>query len=141
MTDTDLFGNPVSNGTPPAAKKLPRTTNDMDLIERVLKVACNEGYALVGTRERVCRVGGKDSNGTPEITGVTSNEADAVHQLIANKELHVGGQYLYRYRNARESYGRVVLVPRPTKQKSARLGALHRPSTWSPTGNVTRKDM
>jgi hypothetical protein len=63
-----------------------------------------------------------------------------VHQLITNRELNVGGQHLYRYRNARESYGRIVLVPRPTKQKSARLAALHRPGTWPPTGESTRKD-
>lgn len=140
MIDVDLFGNPIGHAEAPARKKPRPKTNDMVLVERVLKIACNEGYALVGTAERVCRVGGKDSNGTPEITGVTRDEADAVHQLITNKELTVGGQHLYRYRNAREGYGRTVLVPRPTKQKSARLGALHRPGTWSPTGSPPRKD-
>jgi hypothetical protein len=140
VTDTDLFGNSVGQDTPLRTKKPRPVTNSMDLIERVLKVACGEGYALVGTAERVCRVGPKDSNGTPEITGVPRDEADAVHQLITNKELTVGGQHLYRYRNAREGYGRTVLVPKVTKQKSARLGALHRPRTWSPTGTTARKD-
>jgi hypothetical protein len=131
VTDTDLFGNPVEVTSESQQKKARPVTNDMDLIERVLKVACNEGYALVGTNERVCRVGPKDSNGTPEIIAATRDEADAVHQLITNKELNVGGQHLYRYRNARESYGRTVLVPQPTKRKSARWSALHRPTTWA----------
>lgn len=102
----------------------------MDLIERVLTVACQEGYALVGTAERVYRVGTSDQTGTIEIIGVSRAEADAVHQLIDNKELVAGGQHRYRYRNYREGYGRAVLVPRSTRAKHARWSHLRRPTTW-----------
>lgn len=47
----DLFGNPVDEPvtTGPAAPPI----NDMTLIEKVLQVAENTGYVLVGPSERV----------------------------------------------------------------------------------------
>jgi hypothetical protein len=138
-SDVDLFGNPVP--PPPLPTKPSLATNDMDLIERVLAVACQDGYALVGTGERVYRVGSSDRTGTTEIIAATREEADAVHQLIDNKELVAGGQHRYRFRNHRESDGRAVLVPRATKAKASRWAALARPSTWAaarrPAGAVT----
>jgi hypothetical protein len=131
MPDVDLFGNPVTVDQPLATRKARPVTNDMDLIERVLKVACLDGYALVGSSERVYRVGSSDRTGTTEITAATREEADAVHQLIDNKELVAGGQHRYRFRNHRESDGRAVLVSRATKAKASRWAALARPSTWS----------
>jgi hypothetical protein len=131
-TDVDLFGNPVP---PPPPPPRPRpATNDMDLIERVLKVACLDGYALVGTAERVYRVGTSDQTGTVEIIGVSGEEADAVRQLIDSRDLVPGGQHRYRYRNYREGYGRAVLVPRATRGKAARWSHLQRPSTWKQRG-------
>lgn len=127
---TDLFGTPVDQ--PPAVKSARGrpVTNDMTLIERVLRVARTDGYALVGARERVYRVTGKDRHGVLEITGIPDEDANAVHQLIESKNLAVGGQHCYRHRNRREGYGRAVLVPRATHATAARWEALHRPSTW-----------
>jgi len=127
--DTDLFGNPVQATESPAGKKRP-TTNDMDLIERVLHVACTDGYALIGPQERVYRTGAKDAHGIVELEYVTAAEANAVHQLIDTHDLTVGGQHHYRYRNHREGYGRSVLAPAKTHGKSARWAALRRPTTW-----------
>lgn len=126
--DVDLFGNPVQLSTQP--RKIRPVTNDMDLIERVLHVASQDGYAVVGTAERVYRVGTSDRTGTTEVIRVSQEEANAVHQLIDNKDLVVGGQHRYRYGNFREGYGRSVLVPRGTREKVARWAALHRPTTW-----------
>jgi hypothetical protein len=134
-SDVDLFGNPVP--PPPPPTKPSPATNDMDLIERVLQVACQDGYALVGSGERVYRVGSSDRTGTTEITAATREEADAVHQLIDNKDLVAGGQHRYRFRNHRESDGRAVLVPRATRAKASRWAALTRPSTWSATRPAT----
>lgn len=130
QTGTDLFGTPID---PPRAVKPAKSrpvTNDMDLIERVLQVARTDGYALVGVRERIYRVTGKDRHGVLEITGIPEVDANAVHQLIESKNLAVGGQHCYRHRNRRESTGRAVLVPRATQAAAARWEALHRPSTW-----------
>lgn len=138
--DTDLFGNPTGSVPTPNRTKPRPVTNDMDLIERVLKVACNEGYALLGRTERVYRVGARDAHGAYEVTAVSPEEANAVHQLITVNDVKVGGQHLYRYRNAREAYGRALLVPRQTQNKAARWAALHRPRTWSGTGNTEGRD-
>ena len=131
--DTDLFGNPVAPGPPSRPVKSRPVTNNMDLVEHVLKVACQDGYALVGTADRVYRVGTSDRTGTVEIIAVSPEEANAVHQLIANKDLVAGGRHRYRYRNHREGYGRSVLVPMATKNKAARWAALARPTNWSST--------
>jgi hypothetical protein len=124
--EVDLFGNPIPDTVAPKVKQRPKT-NDMDLVEQVLRIACNEGYALIGPQERVYRVGPRDAHGALEVTGVPPAESDAVHQLLDNKDLSVGGQHLYRYRNAREGYGRSVLVPHKTRGMSARWTHLSRP--------------
>jgi hypothetical protein len=130
MTDTDVFGNSLPQVAEQKSKPRPRT-NDMALIEQVLKVACNDGYALVGPTERVYRTGAKDVTGAVELVGVPAEEANAVHQLIDAKDLTVGGQRRCRYRNHQECSGRSVLVPTVTRGKSARWSNLHRPSSWS----------
>jgi hypothetical protein len=135
--DVDLFGNPVQPAVEPAVKQRPKT-NDVGLVEQVLRVACNEGYALLGPQERVYRVGPKDAHGASEVSGVSPAEADAVHQLIDNKDLSVGGQHQYRYRNAREGYGRSVLVPNKTRGMSARWTHLSRPTNWPQSGQQER---
>lgn len=134
--DTDLFGNPVTPAATPAPTKPRPQTNDMDLIERVLKVACLDGYAVVGTAERVYRVGTSDRTGVTEVVSVPADEANAVHQLIDTKYLVVGGSHRYRYRNYREGYGRAVLVPRTTRARQALWSHLHRPTTWETKTNT-----
>lgn len=130
-TDTDLFGNPVAAPvSPPSTPRRP-VTNNMDLIEHVLTTACQDGYALLGTDQRVYRVGAADPRGAIAITAVPDAEANAVHQLIDTRDLVVGGQHRYRQRHHREQFGRAVLVPRATRAKTARWAALHRTAAWS----------
>jgi hypothetical protein len=130
--DVDLFGRPVEQPptAPPRRKRV--VHNDMDLIERVLHVAQNDGYAVIGMQERIYRVTGSHY-GVLEIEAVPVAESEAVHQLLDNGMLTVGGGHQYRYRNNREGPGNSVLVPHATRQKARRWRALTRPSTWQPS--------
>ena len=85
---TDLFGNPLEEPVMdmPAAPPI----NDMNLIEKVLQVAENTGYVLVGPLERVYRqVAPKVIESAPRY------EAEAVHQLLSVKWLTKGGTHAY----------------------------------------------
>ena len=137
-SDTDLFGNPIQPATP--AKKTPprHATNDIDLIESVIKIARNEGYAVSGINTRVYRIEGTQG-GTYEVATVPVYEADAVAQLIDLGVLTVGGAHPCRYRNNREATCNAVLVPSVTRRRSDRWAALHRPSTWK-TATTQGKD-
>ena len=118
----DLFGNaltttvPVETGRPPV--------NDMDVIERVLAVAENTGYVLVGSSERVYRL---VANKTIEAAPVV--ESDAVHQLLDSKWLTKGGTHIY-ISDGQSGPGNSVLVPRATKEKARKWRSLAgRPTT------------
>jgi hypothetical protein len=112
----DLFGNelttpvPVETGRPPV--------NDMNLIEKVLQVAENTGYALVGPAERVYRI---VANAT--IEAAHADETDAVHQLLDSKWLTKGGTHNYTC-HGHAGPGNSVLVPRATKEKARKWRAL-----------------
>lgn len=129
--ETDLFGNPVEPD-PPAKKAPPRhATNDIDLIESVIKIARDDGYVVSGISTRVYRVEGTQG-GTYELATVPVYEADAVAQLIDLGVLNVGGTHACRYRNNREATCNAVLVPSVTRRRSDRWAALQRPSNWKP---------
>lgn len=129
--DTDLFGNPIEPPTPPKTRPPRHTTNDIDLIESVIKVARAEGYVVSGINTRVYRVEGTQG-GTYEVVTVPVYEADAVAQLIDLGVLNVGGAHACRYRNNRESTCHAVLVPSVTRRRAERWAALQRPSNWKP---------
>jgi hypothetical protein len=136
--DTDLFGNLVEPAT--SAKKTPprHATNDIDLIESVIRIARNEGYAVSGINTRVYRIEGTQG-GTYEVATVPVYEADAVAQLIDLGVLTVGGAHPCRYRNNRESTCNAVLVPSVTRRRANRWAALQRPSDWK-TATTHGKD-
>lgn len=112
----DLFGNeltatvPVETGRPPV--------NDMNLIERVLQVAENTGYVLVGPAERVYRLVANKAIETAPLV-----EADAVHQLLDSKWLTKGGTHTYTC-HGHAGPGNSVLVPKATKDKARKWRSL-----------------
>lgn len=112
----DLFGNPVDEpvATGPAAPPI----NDMDLIEKVLKVAENVGYVLVGPSERLYRlVAPKTIEAAPRF------EEEAVHQLLTAQWLRKGGVHVYTH-HGEEGPGNSVLVPKSTKAKARQWRSL-----------------
>jgi len=117
MTDLlDLFGNPVDEPvtTGPAAPSI----NDMNLIEKVLQVAENTGYVLVGPSERLYRlVDAKTIEVAPRF------EEEAVHQLLTTKWLMKGGVHVYTH-HGEEGPGNSVLVPKSTKVKARQWRSL-----------------
>jgi hypothetical protein len=129
MPDTDLFGNPVSAPTDTRPDRPP--VNDMAMVETVLRTAIQDGYALIGRRERVW-LAHSNGHGRLDIEPVTDEINTTVHQLIDAKWLTVGGFHQY-YRGARLGPGRSVLVPRDTRQRVARWRNLHRPANWKPS--------
>jgi hypothetical protein len=136
--DIDLFGNPIQPTTPTKTRPPRHTTNDIDLIESVIKVAREDGYVVSGINTRVYRVEGTQG-GTYEVATVPVYEADAVAQLIDLGVLTVGGAHACRYRNNRESTCHTVLVPSVTRRRAERWAALQRPSNWKPA-TTTGKD-
>jgi hypothetical protein len=129
--NTDLFGNPVEPAAPVKHTPPRHATNDIDLIEAVIKIARDDGYVVSGINTRVYRVEGTQG-GTYELATVPVYEADAVAQLIDLGVLNVGGAHACRYRNNREATCNAVLVPSATRRRSDRWAALHRPSNWKP---------
>ncbi len=123
---TALFGGQQPIPTPRQPRKARAVTNDMDLIESVIRLAREPGYVLVGASERVYRrqVGGGD-----EVERVPGYEADAVHQLLTHKWLTTGGGHQVRY-GRYESRATSVLVTRATARRAARWASYHRPESW-----------
>jgi len=113
---TDLFGNPdpkpASQGKPGAP------VNDHDLLLAVLATADDDGYRIVGVRERVYRITGK--TGHQEIVEPAPRYEEAtVQQLIRAGHLHLGGSHPCRY-GRHEGTGRAVLVPKRSRGLVAR---------------------
>jgi hypothetical protein len=127
----DLFGDPIQPATPAKIRPPRHTTNDLDLVESVIKTAREDGYVVSGINTRVYRVEGTQG-GTYELATVPVYEADAVAQLIDLGVLNVGGAHACRYRNNREATCNAVLVPSATRRRSDRWAALQRPSNWKP---------
>ncbi|HEX3782665.1 MAG TPA: hypothetical protein VHX38_23605 [Pseudonocardiaceae bacterium] len=137
--ETDLFGNPVEPTAPRKPSPPRHVTNDLDLIESVVKVARADGYVVTGLNNRVYRIEGIQG-GTYEVATVPVYEADAVAQLIDLGVLTVGGAHACRYRNNRESTCHAVLIPAATRRRSDRWAALHRPRNWKPATTQGKDD-
>lgn len=120
--ETDFDGVPVAPLT--SRDKPRRPVNDMDLIERVLRMASEDGFVLIGVREDVYRKTSGDW-----IERVSWDVDATVHQLIDTKCLETGGTRTYRY-DRYTGPGRSVLVPRRTRQMATRWRHLHRPRSW-----------
>ncbi len=112
----DLFGDPVEE--PVKAMPSSPAINDMELIEKVLQVAENTGYVLVGPSERLYRL--VDSK-TIEVA--PRHEEEAVHQLLSVKWLTKGGVHVYTHQGE-EGPGNSVLVPKTTKVKARQWRSL-----------------
>ena len=123
----DLFGNELTTSVPVETGRPP--VNDMALIERVLQVAENTGYVLVGPAERVYRL---VANKTIETAPMV--EADAVHQLLDSKWLMKGGTHTYTC-YGHSGPGNSVLVPKATKVKARMWRSL----AGRPTTSIQRK--
>ncbi|MDQ2709319.1 MAG: hypothetical protein M3Z25_17560 [Actinomycetota bacterium] len=126
-----LFGGQQPIPTPRSAKTQP-VTNDMDLIETVIRLAREPGYVLIGATDRVYR---RRTGSHDEVQPVPGYEADAVHQLLAEKLLTTGGTHQVRY-SRHEGRATSVLVTRATARRAARWSSYHRPESW---GNPVRQ--
>ena len=116
MTDTDLFGAPVESK--PTAPKV-KTVNNLDTVQTVIDRACSERpYMLVGPTGQPHRMG---DNGV--VKPLIYWEAEALHQLIRQKLLTVGGNHTYDTRYGAKS-GQSVLVPKSTRDMLSRWRAL-----------------
>lgn len=119
--ECDLFGNPVA---PLAPRQAPRpVTNDMELIEQVLRIARDTKLFLIGAREDVYQHVVRD-----EVEKVPPRVDAAVHQLLEAKWLETGGTHRVRYGRL-TGPARSVLVPRKSKHAAYRWAALKNP--WS----------
>lgn len=126
----DLFGADVDD-TKPTAEKKPRTVNNMETIKRVLEYAIStQPYVLIGMTGQPHRLG-EDKVARPLIFW----EADALHQLITQKLVTVGGNHTYLTRHG-ERVGQSILVPRNTR---AMLGRWNSLKPLPDNGNTTMK--
>jgi len=124
----DLFGTEVEDK--PAAEK-PRTTNNLDVVQTVIDRACSERpYMLIGLTGQPHRMGDNKI-----VKPLIFWEAEALHQLIRQKLLTVGGNHTYETRYGAKS-GQSVLVPRSTRDMLNRWRAL---KPLHSNGNATRR--
>jgi len=89
-----LFGGQQPIPTPRQPAETRPATNDMDLIETVIRLAREPGYVLIGATDRVYR---RRVGSNEEVERVPGYEADAVHQLLARGLLSTGGAHQVRY--------------------------------------------
>jgi hypothetical protein len=113
--------SPAPHGTKPAA-----VVNDMDLIESVLQRALEPGYVLTGPGERVWR---RRTRRGEEIQPASSEEAAAVHQLLADRFLTRGG--MRPVRNGRHAvHATSVLLTAAARTRLRRWRAYTRAACW-----------
>lgn len=125
----DLLGGPDI----PRPRKAPEatdqpSTDDLDLIIAVVKACKDPGYVVIGPAERVYR---RTDDGPNAIDKVPDYINGAVHQLIDQGLLTIGGQHLVEY-HGRRGGANSVLVPRKTRDKVHHWESLARPEAWGP---------
>jgi hypothetical protein len=112
---------------PPApAAKPAAVVNAMDLIEAVLQRALEPGYVLTGRGERVWR---RRTRRGEEIQPASSEEAAAVHQLLADRFLTRGGMRPVR-RGRHAGHATSVLLTAAARTRLRRWRAYTRPACW-----------
>jgi hypothetical protein len=134
-----LFGGQQPLPGQRSAPKPRPLTNDMDLIETVIRMAGDPGYVLIGAAERVYR---RRPGCGEEVEKVPGYEADAVHQLLDQKALTTGGAHQVRY-GRHEGRATSVLLSRATARRAQRWANYQRPACWGTpatpgSGEVTR---
>ena len=112
-----LFGaDPIPAQRRPVAARA--TTNDLDLIEEVIRYAADPGYVLIGHAERVYR----RRPGQPEhIHRVPPYEDAAVHQLLHTRALNRGEEDQVQH-GSHQGRAISVRVPKSTAATIARWG-------------------
>jgi hypothetical protein len=124
----DLFGNTVEDAPQPPKKP---AAPDMEIVKTVLERARSERpYMLIGPTGHVHRMA-ENNIAKPCIFW----EAAAVHHLIGQKLITVGGYHNYETRHGSKS-GRSVLVPKATRDMLNRWSHL---KPLPSNGNRTRR--
>ena len=118
-TDRDLFGR-FARQTPKPRPAGRVESNDMDLVQSVIRTAVTDGYALVGPSRHAYRR--LDAH---EIERVPAYESEMVHQLLRRGMFTEGGTHVFTH-GGQEGSGRSVLVPKSTKTTAARWANLAR---------------
>jgi hypothetical protein len=112
----DLFGTEIEDK--PATKK-PKAVNNLDVVQTVIDRAYSERpYMLIGPTGQPHRMG---DHGL--VKPLIFWEAEALHQLIRQKLLTVGGNHTYDTRYGAKA-GQSVLVPKSTRDMLSRWRAL-----------------
>jgi hypothetical protein len=112
----DLFGTEIEDK--PATKKA-KAVNNLETVQTVIERACSERpYMLIGLTGQPHRMG---DNGI--VKPLIYWEAEALHQLIRQKLLTVGGNHTYETRYGAKT-GQAVLVPKKTRDMLSRWRAL-----------------
>lgn len=124
----DLF---AGNAEIPQQRQAPKpargTTNDMDLIESVLRTAIDPGYVVIGAGESVHRYSTGQQHG--EVERAPSYENDAVHQLVDRKLLAIGGGRRVK-RGSEDIRANSVLVSNKARGMVSRWRNYKRPESW-----------
>jgi hypothetical protein len=128
-----LFGPPAKVPTQRRVGPVRAVVQDMDLIESVLATAREPGYVVIGAGDRVYR---RVADRAGHIERVPDYEEAAVHQLITQKLLTLGGGHSVRHGN-HEGRANSVLVPAATARQAEQWQSYQRPATWGPTRHST----
>jgi hypothetical protein len=113
----DLFGGAVDDK--PVTTKPAKVVNNMETVKTVIERACSERpYMLVGPTGQPHRLA-DDGLVKPCIFW----EAEAIHQLVRQKLITVGGYHTYQTRYGSKS-GQSLLVPKSTRDMLRRWQAL-----------------
>lgn len=121
-----LFGRQEPLPTPRTHR---HTTNDLDLVAAVVRLAADPGYVLIGPSERVYR---RDPTTKGAVEAVPAYEQEAVTQLLASGHLSIGGTHRVHH-GGREGAASSVLVPKTTRAMVRRWAALQ--PIHGPTGH------
>jgi hypothetical protein len=115
----DMFGGPDAPVQGPVIET--SATNDLDLIESVIRVARETGYVVMGPGEQVYH---RDFDGglLDGIELAPGYEAEAVHQLIRRGLLTIGGGHTVSH-EGHSCRADAVLVPRKTRDMAGRWRA------------------
>jgi hypothetical protein len=124
----DLFGTEVEEKSKTTK---PKTTNNLNTVQTVIERACSERpYMLIGLTGQPHRMGDNKI-----VKPLIFWEAEALHQLIRQKLLTVGGNHTYETRYGAKT-GQSVLVPKSTRDMLNRWRAL---KPMHSNGNANRR--
>lgn len=114
---------PIQRQAPQAERAI---TNDMDLIESVIRAASDPGYFVIGPTDKVYR---RDATRRDGIERVPRYEEDTVHQLIQQKLFRIGGSHEVTY-GPYSGRANSILVNKKTVAMARRWRSYKRPESW-----------